>query len=55
MKIITIIPRRLYAVCYDDQQDDEYTRLFYGEWNDITGLIGFFSSHDEFKQNPFWG
>jgi len=54
MKIVKIIENRLYAVCYDDQQDDEYTRLFYHDWNDIPGLIQFFLTHNAFLQTSFW-
>lgn len=54
MDIEIIIPDRIYSIIYDDQDINEYYRLFNREWNDIDFLLNFFRSHKEYTDNDFW-
>lgn len=38
MEIIAIFPPYIYSIKYDDQDINEYDRLF-DEWNDLTSVF----------------
>lgn len=52
MKIWEIIPDILYSVQYDNQEDDEYNRIF-EELQDFQTVLSFFNSHN-LKINDYY-
>lgn len=53
MKIIEIIPPYLYSVKYDDEQLDEYHRVF-RDWHEVGFLAEFFRLNADYLEQPFW-
>lgn len=53
MKIIPIFAGNLWSVQYDDEEFDEFTRLF-DSWQNIEYLFDFVDEHKELLDVPFW-
>lgn len=53
MEIVEIIPPYLYSVKYDDEQLDEYHRMF-RDWHEVGYLAEFFRLNADYLQQPFW-
>ena len=54
MEIEEIYKPYIYSIKYDGQVLSEFDRLF-DAWNDITEVVEFMRSHQEFLNNPIWG
>jgi hypothetical protein len=53
VEIVEIIPPYLYSVKYDDEQLDEYHRMF-RDWHEVGYLAEFFRLNADYLQQPFW-
>lgn len=53
MEFVELFPRCLYSIRYDDQDLDEYSRLF-DEWHDPVFLGTFFTENQELLKNEIW-
>lgn len=53
MEIIELFSGCLYSIKYDNQELDEYTRLFQ-EWQDPLLLGTFFTDNQKFLKNEIW-
>ena len=54
MEIEEIYKPYIYSIKYDDQEYCEFDRLF-DAWNDMTEVVDFMRSHQEYLNNPIWG
>ena len=55
MEIISIFAPYLYSIQYDSQEEDEYTRLLYTEWNDVETLLAFMQENKNvLEENSTW-
>lgn len=55
MEIIRIFAPYLYSIQYDSQEEDEYTRLLYTEWNDVEKLLAFMQENKNvLEENSTW-
>lgn len=53
MEVEEIYKPYIYSIKYDGQEDCEFDRLF-DAWNDISGLVEFMQSNQEYLDNPIW-
>lgn len=53
MEIVEIYQDWLYSISFDEEDLNEYHRIF-REWHDLDYLIGFFSENKEYIDNAFW-
>ena len=53
LEIITIYPKYIYSVQYDDVEENEFDRLFQ-QWNDMGYVTQFFDTYQEFLKSPVW-
>lgn len=54
MEIETIFPNYLYSIKYEEEQLNEYHRLF-KEWTDKEVLLSFFTANKGYLGNYIWG
>lgn len=54
MEVEEIYKPYIYSIKYDGQEDCEFDRLF-DAWNDMTGLVEFMRTNQEYLDNPIWG
>ncbi|TCC97220.1 hypothetical protein FBD94_16910 [Pedobacter hiemivivus] len=53
ISIFTVCKETLYAVRFDDCEDDEFARVF-DQWNDVEYLYDFFQEHIKDLQSGFY-
>lgn len=53
MKIIAIYQQYIYSVQYDDQEENEFDRLF-DLWNDVEYVTQFLEEYQEYLSSPVW-
>lgn len=55
MKIISIFApdTYLFSIQYDEQEEDEYTRLLYTEWNELDKVLGFMQENSELLKTDY--
>lgn len=53
MKIVTIFANRLYAIQYDDQSEDELSRIV-NLWKDLEYLFNYFDRNVDYLEGSFW-
>ena len=54
MEIEEIYKPYIYSIKYEGQELSEFDRLF-DAWNDITEVVEFMRTHQEYLNNPIWG
>ena len=54
MDIEAIYEPYIYSIKYDGQEQSEYDRLF-DAWNDITEVVEFMRTYQEYLNDPIWG
>ena len=54
MEIETIYEPYVYSIKYDGQELCEFDRLF-DAWSDMSELVNFMRTHQEYLNNPIWG
>ena len=53
MDIVTIYEGHLYSIQYDENDENEFDRLF-DEWNDVEAVLQFMVQHKAFLKNKIW-
>lgn len=53
MEIFAIFPPYIYSIKYDNEEDNEFDRLF-DEWNDITSVLNFLTQHKDMLKASVW-
>jgi hypothetical protein len=53
VEIIEIYPPYMYSIRYENQESDEYERLF-SDWNDVDFVACFFEQHANFLNSSTW-
>lgn len=53
MEIVPIYSPYIFSIQYDEQEENEYDRLF-DLWNDVSYVIKFFDDNKEFLNNETW-
>jgi hypothetical protein len=53
VEIVAIYPDWLYSIQFDEEDLNEYHRVF-REWHDLDYLVDFFATHKAALQTPFW-
>ena len=54
MEIEAIYEPYIYSIKYDGQDKNAFYLLF-DAWNDITEVVEFMRTHQEYLKNPIWG
>ena len=53
MEIIPIYPPFIYSIQYDEEEENEFDRLF-NLWDDVTFVTQFFKSNQSFLRSDIW-
>ncbi|MBD5272882.1 MAG: hypothetical protein HDS42_06440 [Bacteroides sp.] len=53
MEIVEIYQDYLYSISFDEEDLNEYSRVF-SEWHDLDYLINFFTENKDFVNTEFW-
>ena len=53
MEIVSIYDEWLYSIQFDEEDLNEYSRVF-KEWHNLDYLIKFFSDNSDYINTPFW-
>lgn len=53
MEIVSIYPPYIYSIQYDDEEENEFDRLF-RQWNDMVNVTQFFEKNKKYLKSPFW-
>lgn len=53
MEIVEIYKDWLYSINFDEEDLNEYDRVFQ-KWHDLDFLVNFFSEHKEYVNSEFW-
>lgn len=53
MEIIAIYRQYIYSIQYDDQEENEFDRLF-DLWNDVEHITQFLEDNQEYLNSPIW-
>ncbi len=53
MEIVSIYDEWLYSIQFDEEDLNEYVRIF-KEWHNLDYLVRFFSDNSDFINTPFW-
>ncbi|MBR1543286.1 MAG: hypothetical protein IJ626_00095 [Muribaculaceae bacterium] len=53
LEIIAIYPQNIYSIQYNDQEENEFDRLF-NLWNDVGYITQFLEDNQEYLNLPIW-
>jgi hypothetical protein len=53
LEIVSIYPPYIYSIQYDDEEENEFDRLFQ-QWNNMDYVTQFFDTYLEFLRSPIW-